>query len=76
MATVCEVHSGDSLTVCNDKQEFNRIYLPNIRAPTQNQPYCHESKEALRRKVIGSKVKVEVEFSKKINVKKFEGDVG
>lgn len=44
MATVCEVHSGDSLTVCNDKNEFNRIYLPNIRAPNQNQPFAYESK--------------------------------
>lgn len=43
-ATVCEVHSGDSMTVCNDKNEFNRIYMPNIRAPTQNQPFVYESK--------------------------------
>jgi endonuclease YncB( thermonuclease family) len=57
-AVVCEVNSGDSLTVCNDKHEFNRIYLPNIRAPTQNQPFAFEAKEALRRRVIGCKVRV------------------
>ena len=30
----------------------------------------------MRRRVIGQRVRVEVEFSRKINVKKFEGDVG
>lgn len=60
MAIVSEVHSGDSLTVCNDKQEFNRIYLPNIRAPNQNQPFAFESKEGLRKRVIGCRVRVEV----------------
>ena len=43
-AVVCEVNSGDSLTVYNDKHEFNRIYLPNIRAATQNQPFAFEAK--------------------------------
>lgn len=74
---VSEVHSGDNITVYNkEKQVFSRIYLPNIRAPTGAQPFAYEAKEALRRKVIGAHVRVEVEFSRKINVKKFEGDVG
>ena len=58
MATVCEINSGDSITVCNDKHEFNRIYFPNVRAPTQGQSFSFEAKEALRRKIIGSKVRV------------------
>ena len=57
-AIVCEVNSGDSLTVCTDKNEFNRIYLPNIRSPVQNQPYAYEAKEGLRRRVIGCRVRV------------------
>jgi len=44
MATVCEINSGDSITVCTDKNEFNRIYLPNIRAPTQGQSFSFEAK--------------------------------
>ena len=77
MATVSEVNSGDSLTIYNqDKHEFTRIYLPNIRAPTNAQPFAYEAKEGLRKRVIGTKVRVEIEFSRKINVKKFEGDVG
>lgn len=44
MGVVCEVHSGDNITVCNDKQEFNRIYLPNVRAPAQNQSYSFEAR--------------------------------
>lgn len=72
MATVSEVHSGDNLTVYNqEKNEFVRIYLPNIRSPTGAQPFAYEAKEALRRRAIGTKVRVEVEFSRKINVKKF-----
>jgi endonuclease YncB( thermonuclease family) len=50
--------------------------LPNVRAPGQNQSYSFEAREGLRKRFIGSKVRVEVEFSKKISVKKFEGDVG
>lgn len=58
-AIVSEVHSGDSLTIFNpDKNEFSRIYLPNVRAPTNNQPFTFESKEALRRRVVGQKVRV------------------
>ena len=71
MAIVSEVHSGDSLTVYReDDKKFFRLYLPNVRAPTNQQPWAHESKEALRKKIIGSRVKVDVEFSKKISVKK------
>jgi hypothetical protein len=45
MATVSEVNSGDSLTVYNhDKNEFVRVYLPNLRAPTNAQPFAYESK--------------------------------
>ena len=76
MATVSEIHSGDCISVSNDKHEFNRIYLPNLRSPLQGQSYAFEAKEYLRRKIIGARVKVEVEFSKKVNVKKFEGDIG
>ena len=43
-AVVCEIHSGDSLTVCTDNGQFNRIYLPNIRSPVQNQPFAYEAK--------------------------------
>ena len=58
-ATVSEVNTGDSLTVFNhEKGEHIRVYLPNIRAPTNNQPYAYESKEYLRKKIIGQKVRV------------------
>ena len=75
MATVSEIHSGDSLTVYKEEdKKFVRIYLPNVRAPTNQQPYAYESKQALRKRIIGSRVKVQVEFSKKINVKKPDSD--
>ena len=35
MAIVSDVHSGDSLTVYKEEEKkFIRIYLPNVRAPT------------------------------------------
>jgi hypothetical protein len=53
------VNSGDSLTVYNaDKNEHVRVFLPNIRAPTGTQAYSFESKELLRKKFIGQKVRV------------------
>jgi endonuclease YncB( thermonuclease family) len=59
MATVSEVNSGDSLTVHNtEKNEFVRIYLPNLRSPTNAQPFAYEAKELLRRRVIGQRVRV------------------
>lgn len=45
MGIVSEVNSGDSLTIYNiEKNDFNRIFLPNIRAPTGQQPFAYESK--------------------------------
>lgn len=70
-AVVYEVHSGDSLSVLPyGKNEPIRIFFPHTRAPSANQPYNFESKEALRKRCIGKKVKVIVEFTKKIPVKK------
>jgi endonuclease YncB( thermonuclease family) len=40
------------------KNTYTRIFFPNARAPSANQPYCFEAKEALRKKVIGQKVRV------------------
>lgn len=76
-AVVYEIHSGDCLSLLvPGKAEPVRIFFPHTRAPSANQPYHFESKEALRKRCIGKKVKVHVEFSKKISVKKNEGDVG
>lgn len=44
-ALVTEVHSGDSISVYNiNKKEIIRVFFPNVRAPSTNQPYCFESK--------------------------------
>lgn len=70
IGTVIEVHSGDSLSVLNPhKNSIDRVYFPNTRAPAAGQQWAFQAKETLRRKVIGQKVKVEIEFSKVINVK-------
>src|SRR5690606_2502541 len=79
---VIEVHSGDSLTVENPaKNEVVRLFLANIRAPATgnprsgepDKPYAFESKDFVRKHAIGKKVKVQIEFSRKIKVKG-EGD--
>jgi len=34
------------------------VFLPHARAPAANQPYAFESREALRKRCIGKKVRV------------------
>ena len=55
------------------KNIVERVFFPNTRAPAIGQPWAFEAKESLRRKAIGQKVRVEIEFSKVINVKLGEG---
>lgn len=69
--------SGDSIKVLNlETNDVVRIFLANVKAPQQGKPFSWEAKDALRRRVIGRKLKVELEFSKKITVKKDEYDKG
>lgn len=74
---VIEVHSGDSLTVENlSNNELIRVFLANVRAPAAgnprrgepDKPFAFESKEFVRKNTIGKKVKVNIEFSRKIQV--------
>lgn len=66
-----EVLSGDSLKVLNlETNEVVRIYLSNVKAPALGKPFAFEARESLRKRVIGKKVKVDIEFSKNIPVKK------
>ncbi len=72
---VQEIHSGDSLTIQNLKDNtVQRYFLSNYRAPAmvshkekqtdktaQDKPYAFESKDAFRKMVIGKKVSVHVD---------------
>jgi staphylococcal nuclease domain-containing protein 1 len=66
-ASVVQINSGDSLTVrCVDNTE-KRIYLASIRAPRmgkgdKNDDFAFESKEFLRRSLIGKKVIIQTEY--------------
>ena len=74
---VLEVFSGDSLKILNlETNEVLRVFLANVKSPQQGKPHSWEAKEALRKRVIGKKVKVDLEFSKNITVKKNEYDKG
>lgn len=74
VAKVVEIISGDSVKIINlETNESSRIYLSNIKAPVPGKPFAFEAKESLRKKTIGKKVKVEVEFSKNIPIKKDNG---
>lgn len=74
VAKVVEIISGDSVKIINlETNESSRIYLSNVKAPIQGKSYAFEAKESLRKKTIGKKVKVEIEFSKNIPVKKDNG---
>jgi len=56
-----------------ETNEATRVYLSNVKAPIQAKPFAFEAKESLRKKTIGKKVKVEIEFSKNIPIKKENG---
>ena len=79
-AKVVEVHSGDSLTVVPvGSEEQKRIFLASIKAPAMakkegddHDAWAWESKEFVRKNVIGRKVKVEMEFKREIELKKEE----
>ena len=72
-----EVFSGDSVKILNlETNDIIRVFLANVKAPQQGKPFSWEAKEALRRRVIGRKLKVELEFSKNITVKKSEYEKG
>ena len=53
---------------------LHRLYLANIKAPkiTQDEAedYGWESKESLRKLAIGKKVRVEIEFTRVVNLKR------
>ena len=76
-AKVIEVHSGDSLTVLPlGSEEPKRIFLASIKAPAMakkegddHDPWAWESKEFVRKQIIGRKVKVEMEFKREIESK-------
>ena len=69
-----EVHTGDSLTIERDT-DFHpvRVFLATVKAPVllkkpgeDPDPYAWESKEGLRKAVIGKKVKVVMEWSRTV----------
>ncbi|OQS04612.1 nuclease [Thraustotheca clavata] len=71
---VVEVVSGDCIVVAlkSKNYEEQRIYLSSIRAPRMgnarrnepNAPYALDSKEAMRSKVIGKTVSIEIEYER------------
>jgi staphylococcal nuclease domain-containing protein 1 len=81
-ARVVEVHSGDSLTIESEEPAAlftKRVFLPSLRAPAmarkqgdEDEMWAWESKEFLRKQVIGKKVRVEMEFQKTIPMKQGE----
>ena len=73
--TVVEIISGDCLVIKDDSTSVERrVTLSSIRAPRPptrdraGEPYGAEAKEFLRIRLIGKKVDVEMEYSKKIPV--------
>ena len=74
---VCEVSSGDTLSVWLPKErQEKRVQLSSIRAPrlpskgnnNQGEPYALEAKEFLRSRAIGKEVKVTMEYTRKIPI--------
>ena len=70
------VNSGDSLTVLNNKKDEIRIFLSNLKAPAlarfgtdeQNKPWAFQSREFVRKKLVGKNVKCDLDYIHTINV--------
>jgi staphylococcal nuclease domain-containing protein 1 len=77
LAKVVEIHSGDSVTVRSETTgKARKVFLASIRAPalgnfkknTQDAPWSVDSKEYLRKLTIGQKVKVEIEYARRVPI--------
>jgi len=73
MGKVIEVVSGDTIVVLDPvSSEFRRFYLASIRAPRLGRgsepdaPYAYDAREFVRKKLIGRKVNVKVEYVRSI----------
>ena len=67
---VVKVYDGDTLTMMVDgKKEKIRFY--GINAPEHNQPFGIESRDFIKERVMGKKIRVEV-----INVDKYGRNIG
>ena len=70
------VNSGDSITVLNKKAEEVRIFLSNLKAPAmakfgsdeQNKPWAFQSKEFIRKKLVGKILVCELDYIHTINL--------
>ena len=69
------VNSGDSLTVLNKKKDEVRIFLSNLKAPAlarfgteeQNKPWAFQSREFIRKKLVGKILNCELDYIHTIN---------
>ena len=79
---VKEVHSGDSLTIASIKtKSVARFFLTHVRAPQvgtnerPDKPFAFESREFLRKKLIGQQVEVTFDYEKTFKlVKAYEDE--
>ena len=69
-------NSGDSLTVLNKKKNEIRIFLSNLKAPAltkfgteeQNKPWAFQSREFVRKKLIGKNLKCDLDYIHTVNL--------
>ena len=69
-------NSGDSLTVLNKKDNEIRIFLSNLKAPSlakfgtdeQNKPWAFQSREFIRKKLVGQKCKCILDYIHTVNI--------
>ena len=68
-------NSGDSVTVLNKKGDEIRIFLSNLKAPAlakfgteeQNKPWAFQSREFVRKNLVGKNLKCDLDYIHKIN---------
>ena len=70
---VIEIFSGDSVIVEDEKGNRRKVFLVNTKAPTvdnreysKSEPWAMEAKEFLRKRLVGKKAQVEIDYRKNI----------
>lgn len=73
--TVIEVNSGDSVTVLSPEFGTIRLSLHHVKAKSMGNaskgeeaaPWSYEAKEFLRKRIIGEKIDVNMDYVKEVN---------
>lgn len=73
---ILEVFSGDSFLAEDEKGNKRKMYLSSTKAPlcdnrdlSKSEPWAMEAKEYMRKKLVGKKMQVDVDYRKNVQAR-------